>query len=297
MSTHSQWFPNPTLCLYLFPVSIVSLNYYLLFFVYRRYKFGFVIHCNNLARRSVLTNNGDTPSHLDLVPGTASESGRWSSDQERVDRPSKRVRASYADSDGVHKRLKCNEGSLFARDVVLAAHPVVGEHGSTSSTRQRRLSSTVTRRKSASLGDTCDSSQLLRRLVSQTPGVASRAYDGGASSSNGFVGGGDGGGHRRDAPERTRMLDGIIDLVEAEGDHGGGGGGGGGRRRGVDSNGNLSGDSGGGGLNKIEAGRKNPSCGGASSSVLMNLLVSGCDVSAGYICLTKPKPAKGIASA
>ena len=30
-----------------------------------------------------------------------------------------------------------------------------------------------------------------------------------------------------------------------------------------------------------------------SSSVLMNLLVSGCDVSAGYVCLTKTRPSKG----
>lgn len=32
------------------------------------------------------------------------------------------------------------------------------------------------------------------------------------------------------------------------------------------------------------------------NSVLMNLLVSGCDVSAGYVCLVKPKPSKSIAS-
>ena len=30
----------------------------------------------------------------------------------------------------------------------------------------------------------------------------------------------------------------------------------------------------------------------ASNSVLMNLLVSGCDVSAGYTCLPRPKVAK-----
>lgn len=33
-----------------------------------------------------------------------------------------------------------------------------------------------------------------------------------------------------------------------------------------------------------------------SNSVLMNLLVSGCDVRAGYICLTKQKPSKSIAT-
>lgn len=32
------------------------------------------------------------------------------------------------------------------------------------------------------------------------------------------------------------------------------------------------------------------------SSVLMNLLVSGCDVSAGYVCFAKPKSSKSIAN-
>lgn len=35
---------------------------------------------------------------------------------------------------------------------------------------------------------------------------------------------------------------------------------------------------------------------GASNSVLMNLLVSGCDVSAGYACFTKPKNAAASSS-
>jgi len=85
--------------------------------------------------------------------------------------------------------------------------------------------------------------------------------------------------------QRIRVLENIIDLVETEGDRGGGGGGG--------ENRNSIGD----GLDKIDttSRKKNPSC---SNSVLMNLLVSGCDVSAGYVCLVKPKPtAKGIGNA
>lgn len=36
---------------------------------------------------------------------------------------------------------------------------------------------------------------------------------------------------------------------------------------------------------------------GASNSVLMNLLVSGCDVSAGYVCFTSPKSKNAAAAA
>lgn len=36
---------------------------------------------------------------------------------------------------------------------------------------------------------------------------------------------------------------------------------------------------------------------GASNSVLMNLLVSGCDVSAGYVCFTSPKSKNATAAA
>ena len=51
------------------------------------------------------------------------------------------------------------------------------------------------------------------------------------------------------------------------------------------------------GVFEAEAGRQAPAQ-QQSNSVLMNLLVSGCDVSAGYVCLTKqgPRSSKGIAS-
>lgn len=156
---------------------------------------------------------------------------------------------------------------------------------------QRPLS---TLRRKQSLDGGCGS-QLLRRLVSQTPGITtSRTYDdaGGTSSPSSLSSlspNGEISGLRRDATERVHAFDGIIDsFAESEGDRGGGGGGGGCRNDGQsDRNGSL---------DNIDTNRRNPSC-AVGSSVLMNLLVSGCDVSAGYVCLVKPKPAKGIASA
>lgn len=204
--------------------------------------------------------------------------GRWSSNQEKIERPSKRIHTPCADSESQHKRLK-RASSPFERDVVLAIYPQ-----NTSSARQQRLPSTMPRRKSPNLNDT-SSSQLLRRLVSQTPGVTSRLYDNDASSFDEMS-------DQRclNSPERARVLDDIIDLAEIEGDRGGGGGGGSKHQR---SGGNGNSD----GLDKVDAAsRKNLSC-GTGSSVLMNLLVSGCDVSAGYVCLVKPKPVKSIASA
>jgi hypothetical protein len=206
---------------------------------------------------------------------TIFESDRWSANQERTDQSSnKRIHPGLnTDSESEHKRLKC-EDSLFERinleDALL---------------RQQRSPATLQKKSAPIFGNSAYSSQLLRRLISsQTSSIASQAV----SSSN--DGGGDG-KHRRDIPgQRSRVLDDIIDLAEAEGDRGGGGGGGG-------SHGANNGD----GLDKFDAiSRRKRSCGAGSggSSVLMNLLVSGCDVSAGYVCFTKPKPtAKGIASA
>ncbi|XP_014477700.1 PREDICTED: protein similar isoform X2 [Dinoponera quadriceps] len=214
---------------------------------------------------------------------TTFESGRWSTGQERTDRPSKRIHTPCADSESEHKRLKCESSPFERRDVVLAVRP----DDDISLTRQQqqqlqRLSTTTIRRKQT-LGGVCGS-QLLRCLVSHTPGITSpRTYDdlGGASSSSSSLSSSpssEAGGLNRDTPERVRALDGIIDsLAESEGDRGGGGGGGG--RRG-DSQGGRDGDHhhhrGLNGLDNIDANRRNPSC-GIGSSVLMNLLVSGCD--------------------
>lgn len=188
------------------------------------------------------------------------ETDRWSSSQERTDRPSKRNHSGLnTDSGNEYKRLKCEDSSfkqLGLEDTLLM--------------RQQRSS----HKKSLSLDNTCGS-QLLRRLVSpQMPNVSHTM-----SSS-------DGERRRNTLEQRARVLDDIIDFAESEGDRGGGGGGG--RNRGGDN------------LNRTDGTNrsKNPSCITGGSSVLMNLLVSGCDVSAGYVCLVKPKrTAKSIASA
>lgn len=153
-------------------------------------------------------------------------------------------------------------------------------------TKQQRLSTTLYKKTPPSLSNTCGS-QLLRRLVSsQMSSIASQATT--LSDSGGDI---RGGGERRRgdvSKQRARILDDIIGFVETESDRGGGGGGG--------ENGGDIGD----GLDKIDATsrRRNPSCSTGGSSVLMNLLVSGCDVSAGYVCLVKPKPTtKGIENA
>ncbi|XP_029171939.1 hypoxia-inducible factor 1-alpha-like isoform X2 [Nylanderia fulva] len=176
---------------------------------------------------------------------TILESARWSSNQERTDRPNnKRIHSGLnADSENEHKRLKC-ENSPFERV----------NFDSTLLTKQRP--STTFYKKPSGLDNTCNS-QLLRRLVSpQIPCIVSSHTTSSLSI--------DGGGERRRgdnaSKQRVRVLNDIIDIVGTEGDHGGGGG-------------NCVGD----GLSRIGATsrNRNPSCGG--SSVLMNLLVSGCD--------------------
>lgn len=110
-------------------------------------------------------------------------------------------------------------------------------------------------------------SQLLRRLVSQQHAVL-RSND---YSNESFDG-------RRN---KDRMQT-EPEVDEAEVDRGGikGGGGDKCRRKGIENGDTTS--------------KRNPP---ACNSVLMNLLVSGCDVSAGYVCFAKPKPSKSIASA
>ncbi|XP_012231010.1 hypoxia-inducible factor 1-alpha isoform X2 [Linepithema humile] len=168
------------------------------------------------------------------------EIDRWSSSQERTDRPSKRNHSGLnTDFGSEHKRLKCEDSSfkhISLEDTLLM--------------RQQRSS----HKKSLSLDNTCGS-QLLRRLVSpQASTVVSQTM----SSS-------DGERRRNTLEQRARVLDDIIDFAESEGDRGGGKGGGGNR--------------GGDGPNKIDgtSRSRNPSCIAGGSSVLMNLLVSGCD--------------------
>lgn len=198
----------------------------------------------------------------------AFESARWSSNQERTDRPNKRIHSGLnADSQSEHKRLKCGN-STFER---------VNFDGTLLTKQQRPSTTSYKKSPQPSLDNTCNS-QLLRRLVSpQIPCIVSShttslSNDGSDEHCRGDI-----------SKQRARILNDIIDLVETEDDHGGGGGGG-----------NRVGDD----LDRIgtTSRNQNPTCGG--SSVLMNLLVSGCDVSAGYVCLMKPKPmARSIANA
>ncbi|KAL6444882.1 hypothetical protein ACFW04_002123 [Cataglyphis niger] len=178
---------------------------------------------------------------------TVLESTRWSSNQERTDRPNKRIHSGLnLDSESEHKRLKC-EDSIFERV----------NFDSTLLTKQQRASTTSYKKSPQSNFDNTCNSQLLRRLVSpQIPCVVSSHT---TPSSN------DGSGeHRRrdNSKQRARVLNDIIDLVGTEDDHGGGGGGE-----------NRIGDD----LDRMgtTSRNQNPTCGG--SSVLMNLLVSGCD--------------------
>lgn len=171
------------------------------------------------------------------------------------------------DSESEYKRLKREDSSFGLINLE-----------DTLVTKQQRLSTTF-HKKSPSLSNTCGS-QLRRCLISsQMQSIAMQA----TTLPNDIRG--DGERRRGDiSKQRIRVLDDIIGLVETEGDRGGGGGGG--------ENRNSIGD----GLDKIDttSRKKNP----YSNSVLKNLLVSGCDVSAGYVCLVKPKPtAKGIGNA
>ncbi|XP_012535066.1 protein similar isoform X2 [Monomorium pharaonis] len=175
------------------------------------------------------------------------ESDRWSSNQER---PNKRIHSGLnTDSENEYKRLKC-EDSSFERI-----------HLDDTLVTKQRLSTTLHKKSPSSLGNSCGS-QLLRCLVSpQMSGIASQATlsDDGSDLR--------GERHHGDiSKQRTRILDDIIDFVETESDRGGGGGGGGENRGSISD-----------GLDRIDgtSRKRNPSCGG--SSVLMNLLVSGCD--------------------
>ncbi|XP_029661512.1 uncharacterized protein LOC115234518 isoform X2 [Formica exsecta] len=177
----------------------------------------------------------------------AFESARWSSNQERTDRPNKRIHSGLnADSQSEHKRLKCGN-STFEH---------VNFDGTLLTKQQRPSTTSYKKSPQLSLDNTCNS-QLLRRLVSpQIPCIVSShttslSNDGSDEHCRGDI-----------SKQRARILNDIIDLVETEDDHGGGGGGG-----------NRVGDD----LDRIgtTSRNQNPTCGG--SSVLMNLLVSGCD--------------------
>ncbi|KYN01325.1 Hypoxia-inducible factor 1-alpha [Cyphomyrmex costatus] len=178
------------------------------------------------------------------------ESDRWSSNQER---PNKRIHSGLnMDSENGYKRLKC-ENSTFER--INLEDTLV--------TKQQRLSTTLHKKSPPTLDNTCGS-QLLRRLVSsQMPSIVSQVAT--LPDSNSHIRS-DNERHREDfSKQRDRDLDDIINFVESEGDRGGGGGGG-------ENHGGI-----GDGLDKIATSRRRNPCSTGGSSVLMNLLVSGCD--------------------
>lgn len=191
----------------------------------------------------------------------------WSS---KLDRPTKRIHTASIDVGNDNKRIKCDESAKRS------CHLGLEDHLLTKPTQQQQQQSS--RKCSSNLGN----SQLLRRLVShqnsalRNNNFANETLEGAANG-------------------RQNRTDSELDVVVQDGGEGDGGGGdnsdGGGRRndeanesgRRCGRNGVENGDT---------IGQRNPAC----NSVLMNLLVSGCDVSAGYVCFAKPKPSKSIAS-
>ncbi|XP_011874728.1 PREDICTED: protein similar isoform X2 [Vollenhovia emeryi] len=192
------------------------------------------------------------PQLLGQTPRKMFESDQWSSNQ---DRPNKRIHSGFnTDSESEYKRLKCDDSSFERINLE-----------DTLVTKQQRLSTTLHKKLLPSLSNSCGS-QLLRRLVSsQMPSITSQVA---TLPDSGVDICGDGERRRGDISKpRVRILDNFIDFVETEGDRGGGGGRG-------ENRGGISGV-----LDKIDTAsrRRNPSCDTGGSSVLMNLLVSGCD--------------------
>lgn len=188
-----------------------------------------------------------------------------------MDRPTKRIHTASIDVGNDNKRIKCDESTK--RSCHLEDHLL---------TKQQQPSS----RKCSSNGN---NSQLLRRLVSHqnfprnNNNFANESFEGTANG-------------RQSASRIDSELDAAQD---GEGDGGGGDGGDGGGRM-EEGRKESGGRCGRNGSSAAESGadtigqmpQRNPAC----NSVLMNLLVSGCDVSAGYVCFAKPKPSKSIAS-
>lgn len=183
----------------------------------------------------------------------------WSS---KMDRPTKRIHTASVDAGNDNKRIRCDESAKCSGHLSLEDHLLTNQQPSS--------------RKSSNLGN----SQLLRRLVSQQNvlrnNFANESYD---STVKGR--------------QSVNRLERNLNADDGEGDSGGGGGvnDGGGRK--VEMNEGRcrrSGVENGDAISQVS--QRNPAC----NSVLMNLLVSGCDVSAGYVCFAKPKSSKSIAS-
>ncbi|XP_043520822.1 uncharacterized protein LOC122534349, partial [Frieseomelitta varia] len=164
----------------------------------------------------------------------------WSS---RVDRPAKRIHTASIDTGTDNKRIKCDESARRSCHLGLEDHLLVKQQPSS--------------RKSSNLGN----SQLLRRLVSQQNVLRSNNFT--TESFDGTING------RQSVVDRVEA---DLDVEDGEGDSGGGGINDGGGRKCETSEGRC--------RNVVENGdaisqisQRNPAC----NSVLMNLLVSGCD--------------------
>lgn len=213
---------------------------------------------------------------------------RWSKNNDRSDRASKRLHAPSNDLENENKRIKSEDPLSLELNKSLEDQRLMFDD-QTKSRRSNNLSG----------------SQLLRRLVSQQTftrnGRSNESTCADLAPKN----------NRRRPMEDEHRLRSTNDSVnnnnntsnnnknnnnnnnkvakdddedEAEGD----GGGGGNKRRCLrrdvlDST----------TVQSSTGSHRNPPY---NNSVLMNLLVSGCDVSAGYVCLVKPKPTKSIAS-
>lgn len=203
-----------------------------------------------------------SPSDMNL------DNCHWSS---KVDRPTKRIHTASIDVGNDNKRIKCDESTKPR-----SCHLGLEDHLLAKQQRQQQQPSSR-KCSPSSLGN----SQLLRRLVSHQNALRNSNF--GNESLEGAANG------------RQSRLDSELDASQdGEGDGGGGDSGDGGGRK---AEGKESGRC---GRDGVESGvdaigqipQRNPAC----NSVLMNLLVSGCDVSAGYVCFAKPKPSKSIAS-
>lgn len=187
-----------------------------------------------------------------------------------MDRPAKRIHTASIDVGNDNKRIKCDESNA-KRSCHLEDHLL---------TKQQQQPSSRKCSPSNNLGN----SQLLRRLVSHQNALRNNNFAN--ESFEGTAGNG---------RQSANRVDSELDVAQdGEGDGGGGDSSDGGGRKGEgkESGGRCgrSGVENGDTIGQIP--HRNPAC----NSVLMNLLVSGCDVSAGYVCFAKPKPSKSIAS-
>ncbi|XP_076756551.1 HIF-1 transcription factor component sima [Xylocopa sonorina] len=164
---------------------------------------------------------------------------QWS----KVDRPTKRIHTASIDAANVNKRIKCDVSSKRNEHLTLEDHLL---------SKQQQPPS----RKSPNLGG----SQLLRCLVSQQNVVLRNSF-----ANEPFEAAVNG-------RQKKNRIHTESEMDEGDGDSGGGGGGGGGDS-GNDDGGKCRKNAAENGETTSQSSQRNSAC----NSVLMNLLVSGCD--------------------